>query len=92
MNISRGKHTTVNKELKNSITWLQKQKYVSKIVLGPYHNCRHKCPLGSLKYKRDIDAGIKIDGYCGDGIRDIFVYIDPIEEREKVKRSLDDHF
>ena len=92
MKANRGKHTSLNKELKNAVIWLERQTYVTKIVLGPYHNCRHHYTLGLLKYQRDIDAGIKVNGYDGDGIRDIFVYIDPIEKREEVKKSLESRF
>jgi len=89
---NRGKHTSVNRELKNAVMWLEQQEYVTKVVIGPYHNCRHNHRIGSLKYQRDVDAGLKINGYCGDGIRDIFAYVDPIEKREIVKKSLESRF
>ena len=80
------------KELGRSIRRLLHQPGVYKTVLGPYHNCRHRYAPGSLKFQMDIPRGIKVNGYFGDGVRDLFVYIDPIEQRESVKQYLREEY
>ena len=87
-----GKHKSLDKKLKKSIRWIYKQKSVSKIVIGFSENCRHKYPPGFIKFKKNASAGIKVNGYSGKGITDIFIKIDPILNRDRIKKKLFKYF
>lgn len=81
-----GKHKTMDKELKRSIDLLSKNQYISKIVLGRVEGARHSFPPGHIRYKSTVRGGIKINGYSGNGVMDIFIKIEPIE---KIKEIID---
>ena len=80
-----GRHKSMDKHLKGSIQWLQNQDSVTKIVLGFSECARHKYSPGFIRYKMDVPGGIKVNGYSGKGVTDIFVKIQPIDDREKIK-------
>ena len=88
----QGKHKSMGKDLKRSVRWLESIPAVTKVILGFSEACRHKYAPGTLRYKLDVDGGIKVNGYSGKGVTDIFVKIDPIEERENVKAALSQKF
>ncbi len=88
----QGKHKSMGKILKRSIRWLENIPAVSKVVLGFSEACRHKYAPGTLRFKMDVDGGIKINGYSGTGVTDIFVKIEPISERENVKALIANKF
>ncbi len=88
----KGRHTSSDKHLKNNILWIEKLASVQKVVLGISEACRHKYPPGHIRFKSDIDGGIKVNGYSGTGVIDIFIKIDPISNRECVKAALADRF
>lgn len=83
-----GKHKSMDKDLKRSIRWLEGIPFVTKVVLGFSECCRHKYPPGALRFKLDVAGGIKINGYSGKGVTDIFIKIDPICHREELKALL----
>jgi len=78
----------MGKALKRSIQWLEGIPSIKKVVLGFSECCRHKYAPGFLRFKSDVDGGIKINGYSGSGVTDIFVKIEPIDQRETVKALL----
>lgn len=84
----KGRHKSVDKHLKKNIQWLENLPSVSKVVLGISEACRHRYSPGALRFKMDVEGGMKINGYSGKGVMDIFVRIDPIEDREKVKEKI----
>lgn len=88
----QGKHKSMGKDLKRSIRWLENVPAVMKVILGFSEACRHKYTPSTLRFKMDVDGGIKINGYSGTGVTDIFVKIDPISERENVKAALAEKF
>lgn len=88
----KGRHTSVDKHLKRNILWLENTMGVSKVVLGISEACRHHYPPGHLRFKMDVDGGIKLNGYSGKGITDIFIKIDPISERENIKQLIVNRF
>jgi hypothetical protein len=61
---------------------------VTKVVLGFSKACRHRYSPGIIRYKNDVDGGIKVNGYSGNGVMDIFIRISPIEERENIKKLI----
>ena len=87
-----GKHQSMDKHLKRSIAWLKDTPSVTKIVLGFSECCRHKFSPGVLRFKSDVEGGIKINGYSGKGVTDIFIKIEPINQREFVKKQLLEKF
>ncbi len=84
----KGKHTSVDKHLKRNILWLEELPGVKKVVLGISEACRHRYAPGQLRFKMDVEGGIKATGYSGIGVVDIFVKIDPLSERENVKEKI----
>ena len=88
----KGRHTSSDKHLKNHILWIENLVGVQKVVLGISEACRHKYPPGHIRFKMDVDGGIKVNGYSGKGITDIYIRIDPIEKREAVKLKISERF
>ncbi len=88
----KGKHTSLDKALKPSILWIENLSSVSKVILGFSKACRHKYPPGHIRYKKDVDGGIKVNGHSGNGVVDIFIRISPIEERDLIKESIQNRF
>ncbi len=88
----RGKHQSLDKDLKKSIRWLESISGVTKIVIGLSEACRHKYAPGHLRFKMDVDGGITINGYSGNGVVNLFIRINPISEREQVKEKIKAQF
>jgi len=88
----KGKHTSVDKHLKNNILWIEHIAGVQKVVLGISEACRHKYPPGHIRFKMDVDGGIKVTGYSGIGVTDIFIKIDPISKREEIKSLIAERY
>ena len=87
-----GKHKSLDKKLKKSIKWIYKQKSVKKIILGISENCRHKYSPGHIRFKHNAKKGMKVNGYSGTGIIDIFIKIEPLSERDYLKKKIDNYF
>ena len=88
----QGRHKSLCKSLKRNIAWLESLPAVTKVVLSFSECCRHKYPPGALRFKMDVDGGIKINAYSGRGVTDVFVKIEPISEREAIKEALRERF
>ncbi len=88
----KGRHTSTDKHLKNNILWIENLPAVQKVVLSISEACRHKYPPGHIRFKSDVDGGIKVNGYSGTGVIDIFIKIDPITERDAVKKAIGERF
>ena len=84
----KGKHTTLDKSLRPSVHWVEKLPGVTKVVLGFSKACRHRYSPGIIRYRNDVDGGIKANGYSGNGVMDLFIRISPIEERESIKTKI----
>jgi hypothetical protein len=87
-----GRHKSLDKDLKRSVEWLKSFTYVTKVVIGISECCRHRYSPGTLRWKSDVAGGMKLNGYSGKGITDLFVKVDPIELREHVKDLLKEKF
>ncbi len=88
----KGKHKSLDKHLKNNMLWVENLPDVQKVVLGISESCRHKYPPGHIRFKMDVDGGIKVTGYSGKGVTDIFIKIDPISNRDHVKKMIAERF
>jgi hypothetical protein len=88
----KGRHKSVDKHLKNNILWIEHLPGVQKVILGISEACRHKYPPGHIRFKMDVDGGIKVTGYSGKGVTDIFIRIDPITTREEIKNEIGQRF
>ncbi len=84
----QGKHQSMDKDLKRSVKWLETIPVVKKVVLGFSEACRHKYSPGCIRFKMNVNGGIKANGYSGKGVTDLFIKIDPIEKREIFKALL----
>ena len=75
-----GRHKSVPKELKKSLTcYLSKD---VKIVMIDICSCRHAYAVGYLKIINDNGLGAKIRGYYGSGLVNFFVKF-PSDEARK---------
>ncbi len=88
----KGRHKSLDKHLKSNVLWIENLPYVSKVILGFSEACRHKYPPGHIRFKMDVDGGIKLATYSGKGVTDVFVKIDPIVEREHIKTLIAERF
>ena len=87
----KGRHTSLDKHLKN-ILWIEEVPSVQKVVLGISEACRHKYPPGHIRFKMDVEGGIKVTGYSGTGVIDIFIKIAPISARNEVKTKIAERY
>lgn len=88
----QGRHKSLEKHVKQSILWIESISFVTKVVLGFSESCRHRYPPGHIRFKLDVDGGIKVNAYSGKGVTDIFIKIDPIDKREIVKEMISERF
>lgn len=87
-----GKHKSLDNKLKKSVKWIYMQPSVRKIVIGFSESCRHKYSPGYIKFKHNVKKGMKVNGYSGKGVTDIFIKVDPISDREVLKKKILDYF
>lgn len=78
--------------MKLSIRWIETLPCIKKVVIGISEGCRHRYAPGTIRFKSDVEGGIKINGYSGLGVTDIFIKISPISEREYVKQLIAERF
>lgn len=87
-----GRHQSLDSHVKKNLEWLKGIPGVAKVVIGISESCRHRFPPGYIRFKLDVEGGIKINGYSGNGVTDLFVKIEPISERENVKMAIAKRF
>lgn len=88
----KAKHTTLDKHLKSNVLWIEHLSGVQKVVLGFSQACRHKYPPGHIRITHSVEGGLKAIGYSGKGVIDLFIRIDPIEERERIEAKIAERF
>ena len=86
------RHKSLDKDVKHNVGWVQDLPFVTKVVIGISESCRHKYPPGHIRFKMDVDGGIKVNAYSGNGVTDLFIKIEPISEREHIKDLLQQRF
>ena len=87
-----GRHTTLDKHVKRSVAWLETIPSVAKVVLGFSESCRHRYAPGHIRFKMNVRGGIKVNAYSGRGVTDMFIKIEPIEERDAIKQMIINRF
>ena len=88
MSTKRGKHKSAGSALDRRLRKLAVHTIVSKIILGATFNCRHSYAPGHIKLQMLTDAGMKINGYDGNGVIQIHVYCEE-KDKEAVRDLLD---
>lgn len=86
MKNKKGKHKSVDKELKTSISWLESLPAVEKIVLGLAESARHSFTPGVIRYQMDTLGGIKVKAYGGKGVMDIFIKVSEENKEELLSK------
>lgn len=82
--VKKGKHKTLSNHLERSVELLSRCKGVTKIVLGHHRRQRHRRTVGSITVRRPNDTGLDATAFGDDGIRQLYIYIDPIDLRDEV--------
>jgi hypothetical protein len=88
----RGRHQSVQKELRPSVAWLEALPGVERVVLDRTENCRHSFPGGHLKVQAEVLGGLRVVGYGGDGISRYFVKIPDAKANQEVKTKIEERF
>ena len=69
----RGKHTSIPKELKSFFSWAESVDEITKVIITRTEGCRHSYKPGFIRFRGVVDGGIKMTGYSGNGVTDLFV-------------------
>ena len=88
----RGRHKWTGKDLKPSVSWLERLRGVKKIVLANHRPYHHRFPSGHLIIVKNTDSGFKLRGYASDGFRDMFVVLCNSNCRDIVKQAIQEKF
>lgn len=88
----KGRHKTLDKHVKHNVAWIEAIPSVTKVVLGFSESCRHRYPPGHIRFRMNVRGGFKVNAYSGNGVTDIFIKIDPIENRDLVKEMIANRF
>lgn len=81
--MARGKHKTVPRELKQNVAWIESQG--AKVILGMSDCARHKFAPGHIKIQGETEAGLRANGYSGNGVIRFFIRCKDDETLEKIK-------
>lgn len=86
MKRKRGQHTSVDRELKRSIAWLESFHCISRVIIGLSESARHAYKPGTLRVQMEVPGGLKLNGYGGRGVCNIFIKIEPEYKQEIVEK------
>jgi hypothetical protein len=79
-NSKKGKHVSVSKEVRQSISWLENFFEVKRVIIGRSEACRHRYSPGTLRTRSVVLGGININAYGGEGVTNVYVQISPKEK------------
>ncbi len=88
----KARHTSLDKHLKHNILWIESLPEVQKVVIGRSEACRHKYAPGHVRFKSEVEAGIRVNAYSGKGVTDIFIRISPITACEGIRAKIEERF
>lgn len=89
--MKRGRHKSLGNDLERSVKWIESFDIIRKVVLGRTESCRHAYSPGHIRFQKQTKAGIKVKGYSGNGVVDIFLVISP-EDQEQFKKAFERRF
>jgi hypothetical protein len=87
----KGRHKSVEKNLRPAVRWLESLAQVKRVILGLTDNCRHSFPAGVIRHRRDVLGGFKANGYGGSVIIDMFIGVDS-DDMDDVKNLIKERF
>lgn len=87
----KGKHTSVEKNLRRAVRWLESLGQIRRVILGRTESCRHSFPAGHVRHRRDVPGGFKANGYGGSVIIDMFIGVEP-DNMDDVKEAIKERF
>jgi hypothetical protein len=73
------------------LRWLESFSTIKKVVLGFTSSCRHKYAPGHLRFQKEVPGGMRVIGYSGNGVIDLFLRVEP-ENVEEVKQKILERF
>jgi hypothetical protein len=88
----RGKHQHLDQSIRRSIEWMESLPHVKRVIPCRIECCKHKYSPGNLRVMGDERNGFRVNAYTGFGVRDIFVILDSLENREKTKTAITERF
>ena len=75
MSGKRGRHTSLAKEIRPAVAWMESLDEVERVVIGLTENCRHRFRPGTVRVQRVHDYGLDLNAYTGSGVTRLFVGI-----------------
>ena len=88
----RAKHTSLAKEIRRPVHWVEQLPEVSKVVMGRHDACTHRYRKGCMRVVGFTDAGFRLRAYTGAGVQEIFVCVEPISAKEKVATVITERY
>ncbi len=88
----RGRRKWMGKDLRLSVSWLERLRGIKKVILAQYKPYHHNCPSGYLVIKNNTESGFRLRGFAGDGFRDIFIVLDDLDFRDEIKQAIEKRF
>jgi hypothetical protein len=85
----KGKHTTVAKELKQTVVWLESLDEVKRVIIGISEACRHRYSPGSIRVKQVVLGGLSVNGYSGRGVTNLYLNIDPPDQINSIVKLIE---
>ncbi len=87
----RGRHKSATNDLNRSLRWLESLSTIKKVILGFTECCRHKYTPGHLRHQYDVPGGMRVIGYSGTGVTDLFLRVEP-QNIEEVKKKISERY
>ncbi|MCB0353421.1 MAG: hypothetical protein KDD64_07855 [Bdellovibrionales bacterium] len=92
MRNSRGKHHNVDPSIESEIKWLESLAGVERVIPGIIEPCHHTLTPGTLKLRGDEPTGFRLYAYQDGGVRECFVVVSPIGERDALRRHIEERY
>lgn len=73
----RGRHTSLSKDLKQPVEWLENQAGVDRVIVSLAQGARHHYAPGTLRVRRVVQNSLNVAGYTGKGVVRLMVIAKP---------------